>query len=143
MKTYTELMKLKTFRERFLYLKLDGKVGFDTFGYDRIFNQMFYRNQSEWQQTRKHIIVRDMIGSDPCDLACATNPIGPHCSIYIHHIVPITMHDLEVGSDKLLDPDNLITTTFQTHNAIHYGDEKFLLRTVTERSKNDTCPWRR
>lgn len=136
-RTYDELSKLETFEERFRYLKLRGKVGVETFGYDRIFNQQFY-NSPEWKRIRNHIIVRD----NGCDLGIEGHEIPNGVKIYIHHINPIMLEDIENHTDILLDPNYLITTTFPTHQAIHYGDESLLVTAPVERSRNDTCPWK-
>lgn len=132
---YSELLQLKSFEERYLYLKLAGEVGDPTFGYDRYFNQHFYHS-SEWRRTRNQIILRD----NGCDLGMPDYEI--HGRIYIHHINPITKDDVEEFSDILLDPENLICVSFDTHNAIHYGDERTLPQKLIERVPGDTCPWR-
>lgn len=137
MKTYSEMILLPTFQERFNYLKLSGLVGEDTFGYNRYLNQYFYTSR-EWKQLRNAIIVRD----NGCDLGIEGCEIGS--GILIHHIEPITMDDIKNRSDKLLDPNNLICVSKKTHNAIHFGDESILTEDVTiERFPNDTSPWRR
>lgn len=136
-KSYTELSRLQTFEERFEYLRLYGRVGKDTFGFDRIFNQMFYRS-NEWKQVRNYVITRD----NGCDLGVEGYEIYGQ-RIIIHHINPITLEDIENHSDILLDPENLITTIHSTHNAIHYGDENLIVREPIERTRNDTCPWKR
>lgn len=137
MKTYNEMILLPTFQERFNYLKLNGLVGEDTFGYNRYLNQYFYTSR-EWKQLRDAIIVRD----NGCDLGIEGCEIGS--GILIHHIEPITMDDIKNRSDKLLDPNNLICVSKKTHNAIHFGDESILVEDVTiERFPNDTSPWRR
>lgn len=136
-RTYSELITLPTFEERYLYLKLDGEVGKETFGFDRWLNQVFY-NSKEWKTFRRDIIVRD-IG---CDLGIEERPIGGR--IYIHHIEPIKLDDiLHRRLDVLMNPNNAISVSFETHNAIHYGDQSLLLTTPIERRPNDTCPWRR
>ena len=136
-RTYRELSRLESFEDRFRYLRLYGQVGKDTFGFDRIFNQRFYKSK-EWRAVRDFVIIRD----NGCDLGIAGHEIyGQH--IIIHHINPISLEDIERGSDFLLDPEYLITTIHNTHNAIHYGDENLLLNTPSERYKNDTCPWKR
>ena len=135
-KSYTELSKLKTFEERFEYLRLNGSVGEDTFGFDRIFNQVFYRSK-EWKSTRDFVIVRD----GGCDLGVEGYDVCER--IMVHHINPITMDDINNRSPKLFDPENLISTSHRTHNAIHYGDASLLVTTPVERSANDTCPWKR
>lgn len=134
-KRYSELITLPTFEERFRYLKLDGKVGEDTFGFDRYLNQVFYRSQ-KWKSVRDYVIVRD----NGCDLAMEGYEI--HGRILIHHMNPISLKDLETESEFLLDPEYLITTAHNTHNAIHYGDESLLFTVPVERTKNDTCPWK-
>ena len=135
-KTYSELSKLKTFRERFDYLKLDGTVGEETFGFDRYLNQRFYKSL-EWRRIRDLVIVRD----NGCDLGVYGYEI--YGKVLIHHINPITAKDLSLSTDLLLNPEYLISTTIKTHNAIHYGDETLLNNFFTERSKNDTCLWKR
>lgn len=135
-RTYTELMKLETFEERFRYLKLIAKVGDETFGFDRYLNQQFYHSQ-EWKSIRTEIIIRD----NACDLGIPGREM--HKGIIIHHMNPITKDDLIHQSDFLLNPDYLICVSKKTHSAIHYGDENLLLGGIIERSKNDTCPWRR
>lgn len=134
-RNYTELSRLQTFEERYEYLKLGGEVGKDTFGFDRYLNQNFYTSM-EWRSVRDHVILRDL----GCDLGIEgreiqTRPI-------IHHLNPITKEDIENLTRYLLDPEYLITTTHQTHNAIHYGDASKLLRDPIERRPGDTCPWR-
>lgn len=132
---YSELKRLQTFQERYEYLKLVGEVGNPTFGYNRYFNQKFYHS-SEWRNVRNEVILRD----NGCDLGVPDYEI--HGRIYIHHINPITLQDVETLSDNLLNPDNLICVTFDTHNAIHYGDERTLPKVPLERTPGDTCPWR-
>lgn len=136
-RTYTELSKLRTFEERFNYLRLDGVVGNDTFGFDRIFNQLFYK-WPEWKASRNKVIIRD----DGCDLGIEGHEIYGQ-RIIVHHLNPVTLEDIERKSEFLLDPEYLITTIHSTHNAIHYGDESLLIRSPIERRQNDTCPWRR
>lgn len=132
---YSELLQFKSFEDRYAYLKLVGEVGNPTFGYDRYFNQHFYHS-SEWRRTRNQIILRD----NGCDLGMPDYEI--HGRIYIHHINPITKKDVEEFSEILFDPENLICVTFDTHNAIHYGDERNLPQKPIERVPGDTCPWR-
>ena len=137
MKTYNEMVLLPTFKERFNYLKLDGMVGEDTFGFNRYLNQYFYTSR-EWKRLRDIIIIRD----NGCDLGIEGCEIGS--GILIHHIEPITMEDIKNRTDKLLDPNNLICVSKKTHNAIHFGDESILTADiVVERFPNDTSPWRR
>ena len=133
-RTYSELIRLPTFEERFRYLQLNGQVGEDTFGFDRYINQRFYRSK-EWLQVRDYVIVRDK----GCDLGVEGYEI--YGRILIHHLNPISLRDITELSDFLLNPEYLISTTHLTHNAIHYGDESILMTTPIERSKNDTCPW--
>ena len=136
-RTYSELITLETFEERFLYLKLDGSIGEDTFGFDRYLNQLFYRSP-EWKQVRNFVITRDM----GCDLAIPDHEIINQ-QILIHHMNPLTKEDIINKSDYLLNPEYLICTTKKTHNSIHYGDERILDQIVPiVRTKNDQCPWR-
>lgn len=134
-KTYSELKQLPTFRERFQYLKLEGSVGADTFGFDRYLNQLFYRSQ-KWKSIRNEVIIRD----DGCDLGVEGYTI--YGKIIIHHMNPITIDDIMNETDYLLNPEFLIATTHNTHNAIHYSDESLLISDPVIRTKNDTCPWR-
>lgn len=135
-RTYSELILLPTFEARFEYLRLDGRVGEDTFGFDRYLNQLFYRSY-EWRKIRDHVIVRD----NACDLAVEGYDI--YGKILIHHMNPITVRDIELRTDLLLDPEYLICVTHNTHNAIHYGDENLIIKTPIVRRPNDTCPWKR
>ena len=134
-KTYSELILLPTFEERFKYLQLNGRVGDDTFGFDRYINQKFYRS-AEWKRIRDYIIIRD----NGCDLAVDGYEI--HGRILIHHINPITISDIKFSTEYLMNPDYLICVTHNTHNAIHYGDEKPIITGPIVRTKNDTCPWK-
>ena len=134
-RSYSELCRITTFEERYKYLQLCGIVGKDTFGFDRYLNQIFYRSQ-KWRSIRDHVIIRD----NGCDLGVEGYDI--YGRILIHHMNPITVEDIEKESDFLLNPEYLICTTHNTHNAIHYGDEKLLITAPIERTKNDTCPWR-
>lgn len=135
-RTYQELVKLKTFKERYNYLKLGGKVGEETFGFDRYLNQKFYRS-AEWKRIRDYVILRD----NACDLGIADREINSR--IIIHHMNPLTKYDVVNKTEFLLNPDYMICVTKRTHDAIHYGDEDILFGEFVERSKNDTCPWRR
>lgn len=135
-RTYSELMKYTTFKERYEYLKLGGKVGEETFGFDRYLNQKFYKSK-EWQAVRDHVIIRD----NGCDLGMEDSPI--HGRIIIHHMNPITKFDILNQTEFLLNPEYMICTIKRTHDAIHYGDESLLFNGLVERTKNDTCPWRR
>ena len=135
-RTYSELIKLKTFKDRFEYLKLDGIVGEETFGFDRYMNQIFYKSR-EWTSVRRAVIIRD----NGCDLGVEGYEI--HGKILIHHMNPIYLSDIVHKTDELLNPDYLITTVLSTHNAIHYGDASLLPALPIERRANDTCPWKR
>ena len=134
-RTYSELITIPTFEERFEYLQLKGSVGKDTFGYDRYLNQVLYRSP-EWKSLRNQIIIRD----DGCDLACDGYDI--YGKVLIHHLNPITVEDVLARSRKVFDPDNLVCVSHSTHNAIHYGDVDLLVTEPIIRTKNDTCPWR-
>lgn len=137
-RTYSELITFPTFEERFKYLQLSGKVGRETFGYDRIFNQKFYTSK-EWRDIRNFVIVRD----NGCDLGSEDHPIPDGVQIFIHHLNPIALEDIEKATDILLDPEFLVTTIHSTHNAIHYGDTNLLIASPIERKQYDTCPWRK
>lgn len=134
-RTYSELSKLKTFKERYNYLKIGGRVGDETFGFDRWMNQLLYKTK-EWGAVRDYVITRDL----GCDLGVKGYDI--HDSIYVHHMNPISVDDILNRLDYVLNPEYLICTRFITHQAIHYGDESLLLDGPIERSPNDTCPWR-
>lgn len=132
----SELMLLPTFQARYRYLHLNGEVGKETFGFDRYINQVFYRSP-EWRRVRDFVITRD----EGCDLGVPGREIFGR--IIIHHMNPIRPEDIRNRSDLLLDPEYLITTTHDTHLAIHYGDEHLLIQEPVERRPNDTCPWKR
>lgn len=134
-RTYSELITIPSFEERFQYLKLNGFVGKETFGFDRYLNQNFYRSK-EWRRIRDQIIVRDL----GCDLGISDREIQGN--IIIHHMNPISSKDIIDMTEYLTNPDYLICTTLMTHNAIHYGDESLLITAPIERRPNDTCPWR-
>ena len=134
-RTYSELILLPTFEERFKYLQLNGRIGDDTFGFDRYINQNFYKS-ADWKRIRDQIIIRD----NGCDLALEGYEI--YGRILIHHMNPITVKDVELSTEYLMNPEYLICVTHNTHNAIHYGDEKLLMKGPVVRTKNDTCPWR-
>lgn len=134
-RTYSELITLPSFEERYRYLKLDGSVGKETFGFDRYLNQDFYRSK-EWKHIRDEIIVRDC----GCDLGIIDREIPTR--IYIHHMNPISVKDIVNATEFLLNPEYLICVSHSTHNAIHYGDESLLVTAPVERKRNDTCPWR-
>lgn len=137
-KSYSSLITLPTFEERFRYLKLGGSIGEETFGFDRYLNQVFY-STLEWRNFRRDMIIRDM----GCDLGIQDREIGG--IIILHHINPISMSDIRQRNiNILLNPENVICVSFNTHNAIHYGDESILTpSSLVERRPNDTCPWRR
>lgn len=135
-RTYSELSQLKTFEERYRYLKLGGIVGQETFGFDRYLNQVFYTSK-EWRSVRDKVIIRD----NGCDLGIEEYEINGHM-ILIHHMNPITVEDILNREDYIFDSEFLICTTKRTHNAIHYGDESLLPQKPVVRRKNDTCPWR-
>lgn len=134
-RSYSELIKIDSFVDRFKYLQLGGRVGADTFGFDRYLNQVFYRS-AEWKRLRNQIILRD----NGCDLAFPGREIFGN--VFIHHLNPLSIKDLTDRSEVLFDPDNLVCVSFETHNAIHYGDESLLLTEPVDRTPGDTCPWR-
>ncbi len=135
-RTYSELIQIPDFVERYKYLRLGGSVGADTFGFDRYLNQQFY-SSPEWKAIRDEIIVRD----NGCDLGFKGFDI--HGRIYIHHMNPISVRDILDVTEYLLNPEYLICTTHTTHSAIHYGDESLLNLPPIERTPFDTCPWKR
>lgn len=135
MRSQKELSRLKTFEERFEYLKLGGRVGQATFGFDRYLNQTLYRSR-EWKLVRRDIIVRD----ECCDLGIPDREIRG--LVIVHHINPITMENIEQGDPIVFDPNNLVCVSHSTHNAIHYGDASLLARLPKERRKGDTIPWK-
>lgn len=136
-RTYSELITLPTFKQRFEYLKLDGVVGKDTFGYDRYLNQHLYQRNPRWRSARDQVIIRD----NGCDLALEGYEI--HGKVIVHHMNPITMEDILKDREWIYDPEFLICVTHNTHNAIHYGDENLLVIAPNVRTVNDTCPWKR
>jgi hypothetical protein len=136
LRTYSELITLPTFEERYRYLRLKGSIGEETFGYDRYLNQKFYRS-AEWKRIRDFVIVRD----NGCDLGIEDRPINSR--ILIHHMNPITLNDIRYATEALMNPEYLISVAHVTHNAIHYGDEDLLVKGPIVRTKYDTCPWKR
>ena len=132
---YSELVEIPSFEDRFEYLNLVGRVGFETFGSSRYVNQEFYRSR-EWKNFRDQIILRD----EGCDLAVPGRLIQGR--IILHHLNPITEDEIVHGADSLLDPENVVCTCFVTHNAIHYGDRNLLYPDPVDRYPNDTCPWK-
>lgn len=135
-KTYSELIKIPTFLERYKYLRIGGRVGVETFGYDRYLNQILYRT-GEWKRFRRDIILRD----NGCDLGCEGYDIFE--KVLVHHINPITVEDVLRRDPMIFDSENVICTSLNTHNAIHYGDESLLITEPIVRTKYDTCPWKR
>ena len=135
MKSYSELIRIPSFEERFQYLRINGIVGEETFGCDRYLNQIFYKSE-EWKRIRRRVIIRD----NGCDLAWDEYEIKG--IIVIHHINPIIKEDILNRSSKLFDLENLICTSVNTHKAIHYGNEEMLPKKIVERTMNDTCPWK-
>lgn len=136
-KTYSELMSFKTFEERYKYLRLGGRVGEDTFGFDRYLNQVFYKSDI-WRSVRNEVIIRDC----GCDLGCIDHEIPDGVKILVHHMNPITKEDISFNTDFLTNPEYLITTIKRTHDAIHYGDDSLIFSMPIDRSPNDTCPWK-
>lgn len=136
-RTYSELITLPKFEERYEYLKLNGVVGEETFGFDRYLNQEFYQRDKEWLRIRDYVIIRDQ----GCDLGIEGREIRG--KIIVHHMNPITKDDLLKRTEFLLNPEYLICTLKSTHDAIHYGDENLLMKGPVERKANDTCPWRK
>lgn len=136
-KTYSDLIRFDSFEDRLTYLLLHGQVGSSTFGSHRYLNQEFYTSY-RWQKFRQQIILRDM----GCDLAHPDFPIPKGVKLFIHHINPISIDDLQHGADSLLDPENVICVTFNTHQAIHYSDPSIALPNIADRKPNDTVPWR-
>ena len=135
MKTYQEMMTYPTFEERFEFLRLNGRVGSDTFGFDRYLNQVLYRSP-EWRRVRDRVILRD----NGCDLGHPDYPIGGR--VIIHHMNPLTVEDVEERNPIIFDENMLICVSHNTHNAIHYGDSNLLPKPPIERKPNDTCPWK-
>lgn len=136
-RTYQEVIKLPTFEERFEYLKLDGVPGSITFGSERFLNQVFYQSKA-WKDIRRRVILRD----NGCDLAIEDRPIMKPNKLLIHHINPITIEQIKEEDPAVFDLNNLITVSYNTHNAIHYGTEELLVPTKpTERKEGDTALW--
>lgn len=136
-RTYSELILLPSFLDRFRYLKLNGQVGVETFGFDRYLNQEFYKYDKEWKAVRREVILRD----NGCDLGIEGRDIID-APVIIHHMNPLTEYDILNRTKYLLDPEYLISTIDNTHKAIHYGNESLLITEPIVRRKNDTCPWR-
>lgn len=142
-KSYRELQKLSTFKERYEYLKLNGQVAEETFGSKRFLNQVLY-SSPEWKRLRNKVIVRD----NGCDLGIAGRELNSDSKslrdkVIVHHINPITVDDIIRGNPLVFDMDNLITVSHMTHEAIHYGNSDLLVDDYVERTENDTCPWKR
>lgn len=136
-RTYSELIRLPTFEERYEYLRLGDRVGRSTFGFDRYLNQKFYKS-NEWQEIRNYVIVRD----NCCDLAFSGREIPNGVKVLIHHMNPIDPKDIAYKKDWILDPEFLVCTIKRTHDAIHYGDSSLLYSDLVERTPNDTCLWK-
>lgn len=134
-KTYTELIRFKTLEERYRYLRIGGRVGEETFGFDRWMNQVFYKDP-RWRDIRDEVITRD----NGCDLGLEGYDI--HGKIFVHHMNPVTKDDILYNFDSLLNPEFLISTSKRTHDAIHYGNEDLLPQSPVVRTRNDTCPWK-
>ena len=132
---YSDLIQLPTFQERYNYLKLHGKVGEDTFGYDRYINQMLYKSL-KWKRTRSQVIIRD----NGCDLGVEGFELEDY--IMVHHMNPLTLEDIEEERDNVFNPEYLICCSSRTHKAIHFGDESMLPKEPVVRRPNDTCLWR-
>ena len=135
-RSYRELARLSTFKERYEYLRLGGIVGQATFGSDRYMNQKLYTSP-EWKSFRNEVIIRD----NGCDLAVSGRDIRGD-RIIIHHINPLTVEDVENRSPAIFDLDNVVCVSSRTHQAIHYGDESLLPNDFKAREPNDTCPWK-
>lgn len=135
LRSYSELSRLRTFDERFRYLLLAGSVGVETFGFDRYVNQRFYRSE-EWKHVRNIVIARD----NGCDLGIEGRDINGR--VYVHHMNPMNLEQINDRMDLILDPEYLVCVTFATHNAIHYGDESYITLAPVERQPNDMCPWK-
>ena len=133
-RTYDELIKLKTFEDRYEFLRLGGSVGRSTFGFDRYLNQMLYTS-GRWRTLRDHIIIRD----NACDLGITDREILS--KIIIHHMNPVTPDDIRYARDHVFEPEFLISTSSNTHNAIHFGDDSLLYRLPPERKPGDTSLW--
>lgn len=136
LRTYSELITLPTFEQRFRYLQLSGRVGADTFGFDRYLNQRLYQRNSKWKNARELVIIRD----NGCDLGIEDRMIVD--KVLVHHMNPVTIDDILQEKEWIFDPEFLICTSHITHNAIHYGDENLLIKAPKERKPNDTCPWK-
>lgn len=136
-KRYSELIRLPTAEERFNYLKISSNVGEPTFGFSRYLNQAFYTSK-EWRRFRNDMILRD----NGCDMALEDREIPPGAKLILHHIVPLTLEDVEEASDALFDPENVVCVSDRTHEAIHYGDISLLVLDPIVRRPNDTCPWK-
>ena len=134
-RSFSGVRRLTTFEERYEYLRLKGTVGESTFGFDRYLNQLLYRSD-RWRKVRGVVIIRD----NGCDLGIEGRDISS--KILVHHMNPITMEDIEEGREEVFDPNFLICTSEQTHNAIHFGDANLLPKLPVERRAGDTCPWK-
>lgn len=140
MKHYEELMRIQTIQGRYAYLRIGGRVGEETFGIERYLNQVFYHSK-EYELLRKDCLIRDSDGDNILELACPGFPINGR--VYLHHIVPITIYDITNKTDLLLDPDNVICCSKMMHDAIHYGDDRYVQSLIlSPRRPYDTCPWK-
>lgn len=135
-KTYSELSRLKTFHERFEYLKLDCRIGVPTFGNDRYLNQYLYQNNARWKRVRREVLMRD----NSMDLGVDGYEVMGF--MIVHHMNPITVDDILNDNPDIFNLEYLISCSHNTHNAIHYGNQQSLIPQMAERSPNDTCPWR-
>lgn len=137
-RTYSNLITLGSFEDRFEYCKLAGQIGIETFGSSRFINQDFYRSKL-WRDFRHHILVRD----NGFDLAHKDHPFAVDERIYIHHLNPLTIEQLMDDFDRAIDEENAVSVSFETHQAIHYGSSEYLRTTaVIERTPFDTAPWK-
>lgn len=140
-KCYNTLMQLQSIQERYAYLRIGGRVGKETFGIERYLNQIFYHSR-EYDSLRQECLIRDSDGDNILELACPGFPINGR--VYLHHIVPITLYDITNKTDLLLDPDNVVCCSKMMHDAIHYGDDRYVQSLLySPRRPNDTSPWRR
>lgn len=142
-RTYSELITIPTFEERYQYLRLRGRVGEETFGIDRYLNQKFYSTDREWLKLRDYVILRDTGNNDYCQDLGMPEGYDIIGHILVHHMNPITKEDILKRTKYLLDPEYVVCTYKRTHDAIHYSDENHLILMPPERTMNDTCPWRR
>lgn len=138
-RNYEELVTFRTFEDRYNYLKIEGSIGIETFGFDRYLNQALYKS-GEWKELRNRIIIRDTFRDDVCDLGVPDIPIVGR--VIVHHMNPLTEEDILDRNPDIFNPNFLICVSIDTHNAIHYGDFQKIKKAEVARSKNDTCPWK-